>query len=394
MKILYCHNQYQQPGGEDVAAQDEIGLLRAHGHIVQEYFLHNDEINQMSKFSAAAKTIWNSRSRREVSALLKDKRFDLLHAMNTFPLISPAIYYAAREFQVPVVQTLANYRLLCPGSYLMRNGKLCTDCMRWPAPIPAVLHKCYRGNLLASAAVASMLTTHRILGTWRKMVHRYCVFTEHGKNVFIEGGLPADRIAIKPNFIDPIPEVGSGTGDFALFVGRLSPEKGIDTLLTAWREIQNPPLLKIVGDGPLRGLAEQAAAENSCIQVLGWKQPSEVQQLMGDATCLMLPSLWFEGMPKVQLEAMAMGTPVLASRIGSMGETVLPGINGELFEPGNAQDLKECVSKFFEDTASRHQLREKTRQDFLAKYTAPRNYDLLMGIYQDAISLANSSTVS
>ena len=386
MKILYCHNIYQQAGGEDNCADDEIKLLREHGHEVVRFTKHNDSIQTMSKLAVAAKTIWSTQSSREVSDLLKKHQIDVLHAMNTFPLISPSVYYAARRQGVAVVQSLQNYRLLCPGAYLMRDGKLCTECVSKTIPWPAIKHKCYRGSRAGSAIVTSMLVTHRLLGTWKKLVNRYCACTEHGKQVFVSGGLPADRIAVKPNFIDPIPAIGTGQGGYALFAGRLSPEKGVAELLSAWQQMPNAPTLKIVGDGPLRPDADSAAQNLGNVESYGWKSPAEVAQLMGNAACLILPSLWYEGFPKTQVESLALGTPVLAANLGSMSESIHPWINGLHFEPGSADAIKNCVTEFFANPQRWPALRKSTRQDFLEKYTGQKNYETLIDIYQQAIA--------
>jgi glycosyltransferase involved in cell wall biosynthesis len=386
MRVLYCHNVYQQPGGEDNCARDEITLLRSHGHDVFHHTLHNDAIHEMNKLTVAAKTVWNARSKREVNALLKKHRIDVLHAMNTFPLLSPAIYYAARRQGVAVVQSLQNYRLVCPGAYLMRDGEVCSDCLERRIPWPAIQHKCYRGSRSGSAVVATMLVTHRLIRTWSETVHRYITCTEFGKNIFVQGGFPAERIAVKPNFIDPLPAPALGGGGYALFVGRLSPEKGVGTLLDAWRAIPNPPPLKIVGDGPLRKQLAQSSLDLPEVEMLGWREPTDVARLMASAECLVLPSLWYEGFPKTQLEAMALGTPIIASNLGSMGETILPGRNGLLFETGNPAALAECVEQFFSQPDRLFQLRQTTREDCVEKYTAQRNYELLIKIYQQAIN--------
>jgi glycosyltransferase involved in cell wall biosynthesis len=230
-----------------------------------------------------------------------------------------------------------------------------------------------------------MLVVHRLLRTWHRRIHRYIACTDHGKGVLVRGGLPADRIAVKPNFIDPLPETGEGTGGYALFVGRLSSEKGVEQMLAAWRRMPVGPTLKIVGDGSLRPLVERAAQDSSKIEYLGWQSRAEVDELMREAACLMLPSLWFEGFPKTQLEAMALGTPTLASNLGSMSETIKPWKNGLHFTPGDVDAICGCVSLFFTAQDRWHGLRASTREEFLNHYTAETNYQQLHNIYQAAI---------
>ncbi|MEM9980255.1 MAG: glycosyltransferase, partial [Cyanobacteria bacterium P01_D01_bin.2] len=235
MRILSIHNAYQIRGGEDVSTAAEQTLLRNHGHTVDVYEENNDSIKDMGAVQLAARTLWSKASYGTVRAKLRAHRYDIVHVQNFFPLISPSVYYAARAENVPVVQTLRNYRLICPNALFFRDGKVCEDCMGKAIPYPGIVHGCYREDRKASAAVASMVTSHRLLRTWPKMVDQYITLTQFARNKMIEGGLPADKIVVKPNFVAPEPKVGSGQGGYALYVGRLSVEKGLDTLLAAWK---------------------------------------------------------------------------------------------------------------------------------------------------------------
>src|ERR1700733_6841799 len=260
MNVLLVHNFYQQPGGEDQVFADEGKLLEQHGHSVSHFTMHNDAVEGMGKFALARKTIWNKDSQQSLRQAIRNARAEVVHFHNTFPLISPAAYYTAHEEECGVVQTLHNYRLLCPGATMYRDGKVCEECMGKLGPWPGVLHGCYRNNRLATAAVAAMITFHRKRGTWQNQVDVYIALTQFGRGKFIAGGLPGEKIVVKPNFVDPDPQPGSGDGGFALFVGRLTEEKGIATLLKAWKSLSNRTglSLKIAGDGPMRDSVVQA----------------------------------------------------------------------------------------------------------------------------------------
>jgi hypothetical protein len=224
LKVLFCHNFYQQSGGEDLCFAAEASLLEAHGHQVLRFTRHNDAIARMSRFEVAGLAIWNRDTFHELRKLIRRERPTVMHCTNIFPLISPAAYYAARAEGVPIVQSLRNYRLFCLNACFLRNDRVCEDCLGKGIPWPGVLHGCYRSSRTASAVVAAMLSLHRVMRTWTRMVDRYFTLTEFSRQKFIQGGLPAKLIAVKPNFIDPDPGPGRGQGGYAVFIGRLSPE--------------------------------------------------------------------------------------------------------------------------------------------------------------------------
>ncbi|MCG8649849.1 MAG: glycosyltransferase [Pirellulales bacterium] len=386
MKILACHNHYQQPGGEDQSFAAEVELLQAHGHEVSRYVAHNDSIRQMGRLEVSRKTIFNRETYREIRIRLRKQRPDVVHCTNVFPLISPAVYYAARKEKVAVVQSLRNFRLLCPNAYLLRDGKVCEDCLTRIIKWPAVRYGCYRNNRAATAVVATMLATHRWLGTWTRMVDRYFAMTEFARQKFVDGGLPAAKIDVKPNFLLKDPGPGPGQGGYALFVGRLSPEKGLDTLLAAWRLLERPHPLRIAGDGPLAATIEQAAGENANIQWLGRLHTKQVLEQLGNATCLVLPSAWYEGLPRTIIEAYAKGTPVIAFRLGAMQEVIQDGRTGYLVQPGNVEALARTVEHHFaSDPPVRSKLRQAAYDQYRRDFSAENNYRILMEIYRRAI---------
>lgn len=385
MKVLLCHNHYQEAGGEDRAFADEGCLLEAHGHDIVRFTDHNDRIEQMGRWDVARRTIWNPQTASDVRALIRHERPDVMHCTNTFPLMSPAIYHAAQAEGVAVVQSLHNYRLICPGSLLLRDGRACEACVGKRVAWPGVLHKCYRHNRAASAVVATMLAVHHARETWTRVVSQYVALTEFSRQKFIEGGVPAERITVKPNFIQVDTGPLSGAGRYAVYVGRLSQEKGIDTLLAAWSSDRPGIPLRIVGDGPLSQKVRLAAERNPAIQWLGQRPPDEVSAIIGDAACLVVPSVCYENCPKVLLEAFVAGTPAVASRIGALTELVDHGRTGVHVEPGDPEDLASTMQGLSADPATLGQMRQAARQEYEDKYTAQCNYRLLMQIYANAM---------
>ncbi len=390
MKVVVAHNFYQQPGGEDGVFADECGLLERHGDAVVCHTVHNDSVAGTNAATLAVRTVWNRSAARDLHDLVRRERADVVHFHNTFPLLSPAAYSAARSAGAAVVQTLHNYRLICPGALLYRDGHVCHDCVGKPVPYPAVVHHCYRGSRGATAAVAAMLTINGVRGTYRRDVDAYIALTNFARDQFVaSGGFPADRLHVKPNFVAPDPGVGPGAGGYALFVGRVTESKGVRVMLDAWRRLDAPVPLKVAGDGDLAGLVRTAAESDRRVEFLGRRSGVEIRQLMADAAALVFPSVWYEGLPKTILEAFAASTPVIASRLGSMAELVADGVTGALFAPGDAGDLSATVGRLFGGDDLRS-LRPAARAAFDASYTADANYQRLTAVYDDAIRVRHS----
>lgn len=386
MRILFVHNRYRQPGGEDAVVQSESALLARMGHEIEIWQESNASIVGIAD---ACKTgldcAYSFHHAREARERIQRFHPDVVHVHNFFPRISPSIHMACHRAGVPVVQTLHNFRLLCPKATLYRSGGVCENCCGRALPWPGVLHRCYRENSAATLAVAGMLSVHRALGTWGRCVSRYVALTEFARSKFIAGGLPAERIVVKPNFVDPDPEVGSGDGEFALFVGRLTEEKGIGVLLSAWRLLAEKPKLRIIGDGPLAALVADAAASDTSIAWLGARGRDEVRQSMREATALIVPSTWYEGFPLVIAEAFAAGLPIIASRLGAMEELVADGVTGRLFAAGDPHRLASAVRWIFWHPEERKAMRLQARAEYEHKYTAAANYARMLAIYEDAL---------
>ena len=390
MTILMVHNYYRQsnPSGENTAFEAEAELLRQHGHGVVLYTRSSDEIERYSaarKLGAALDTVWSSRTVRSLRGVIAAAEPKVAHFHNTFPLISPAAYSVCREFGVPVVQTLHNYRLFCPSAVFFRDGRVCEDCLGQTPPWPGIVHGCYRGSRAATAVVGTMLTTHRLLGTWTDMVDVYVALTEFARRKFIQGGLPAERIVVKPNVVVPDPGPGQHRGNYALFIGRLAAEKGIHTLLSSWGHLHQRVPLKVVGDGPDADRVAGAIGRMAGIEWLGRKPLHEVYDLLGEAAVLIFPSEWYESLPRTILEAYARGTPVIAANIGAVAEVVEHRRTGLLFNPGDAKDLAGCIEWAWSHRRQLAEMGREARREYEAKYSAENNYRQLMEIYASAV---------
>jgi len=394
MRILLVHNFYQQTGGEDLVVADEARLLASRGHDVVRYTVHNDQVNSISRLALGYRTIWSQPAYRDVRNAIATHRPAVVHVHNTLPLLSPSVYYAASAEGVPVVQTLHNYRLMCPAAVCFRDGHVCTDCVGKPVAMGAIRHACYRGSRTASAAVVTMLSVHRLLGTWEHKATVYIALTALARRMFIESGLAAEKLVVKPNFVDPDPGIGTGSGGYALFVGRLSAEKGTRTLLQAWRSVGERLPLLVVGDGPLGPDVAAAAGETPGVTWLGKRTPNEIAPLLREATCLVFPSECYETFGRVIVEAFATGTPVVAAGHGAAAELVANGITGVHFRPGDAADLAAKVLHLNSQPALLSAMRAAARSDFEHRFTADVNYRLLLAIYQRALAGVPSSTLT
>jgi len=385
LKILLAHNYYRSsaPSGEDAVFRGERALLERSGHEIIPFERHNDDIDESTfrrRCALALDGAWSRRSYDDIAALIRRHRPDVAHFHNTFPLISPSAYAACRDNGVPVVQTLHNYRLICANALLLREGKPCEACVG-TSLLPALRYRCYRGSLPATGAIVWMLARNRWHGTYRRQVDRYIALTGFAAGRLVAGGLPVERMTVKPNFLDAPPVGLEARENYAVYVGRLSEEKGVRTLLNAWRNVRSLQL-KIVGDGPLRAeLADASARQGLTIELLGQRPKNEVLRLIRQAALQVVPSEWYEGFPMVILEAFACGTPVVASNIGSLAEIVEHERTGLLFSPGDAEDLASKVQSLA-SIPSRLGYGRAARAVFEEKYTADRNLSMLMDIYQ------------
>lgn len=396
VKILMAHNYYQQRGGEAEVFEAEQRLLAGAGHQVVAFTRHSEEIQAYGpagRARLALDTFWSRTTYRDVAELIAREAPDVAHFTNTFPLISPSAYDACRAAGVAVVQSLHNYRLLCPAATLWRDGAACEECLDHSLE-RGVRHACYRNSRPATAVLAGMLAFHRRRGTWAERVDRYVALSEFARAKFVAGGMPPDRIAVKPNFVEPDPDTGAQApsrdptaAGYALFAGRLAREKGVHTLLDAWRRLSQPVSLRIAGDGPLRDeLARRIEREDLReVELLGALPRDRLLDTLRGARLLVFPSEWYEGMPMAILEAFACRVPVLASRLGSMQEMIEDERTGLLFAPGDARDLADRVAWACCHREEVAALADAARGVYEARYTAAANLPRLLAIYREAI---------
>lgn len=383
VKVLQCHNLYQLPGGEDSVVNDEKQLLESRGHEVVSFTLHNDDVDELSKPRLAAGTIWSRKSAKRLRELVRQHRPDIVHFHNTLPLMSPSCYYAARSEGAAVVQTLHNYRLLCPKATFFRDNRTCEDCLHKKIKWPAIRHGCYRDSRAASAAVTAMLTVHGVLGTYRKQVDAFIACSEFTREKMIEGGYPGELIHTKPNFVPTDPGVGSGAGGYPMYLGRLSQEKGIAVLVKAWDQMPDSPLM-VVGKGPMQDDIEALTQRHAKVTHEPWVSFPRLGELLGNAAFLILPTMNYEGFPKVIVEAYAHGVPVVASKIGAMAYVIEDGVTGRHVKYDDADDLARVVRELLADPDQLARMRRGARAAYESLYTAEANYQTLVDIYDKA----------
>jgi len=385
VRILLVHNYYQQRGGEDVVVEQELALLRQKGHTAELFSVHNDSIQGLGqKAITGALVVYNPWAKAALAEKLREFRPDVVHVHNFFPKLSPSVFDACRRAGIPSVMTLHNFRILCPTSILFHNGEICERSLKHSA-IWALPQRVYKSSLMATLPLVAMVDIHKWLGTWKRKVDVFIALTEFAKAKFVEGGLDPGHIIVKGNAVaDPLngatPNTAKRHG--ALFVGRLSEEKGIASLLTAWKGMNYP--LRIAGDGPLRPLVEAAQAEN--IIYIGSQSRDQVYAEMQRAAFMILPSVCYEMFPMTLAEAYGNGLPVLASDLGGLKSLLDDGVTGLAFKPADPADIRAKARWAMEHPDKLADMGKAARAKYEAQYTADRNYANLMQIYERALA--------
>ncbi len=396
MRLILAHNFYSSatPSGENIVFEAEKKLLTQHGHEVKVFSKYSDDIlaeGKMGVIKTALSIPWNFSVRGEILKDIDNLKPDVVHVHNTFPLISPSIFHSIGRRAARVL-TLHNYRLFCPAAIPMRNGKVCTKCLDNHSVVPAVMHGCYRNSRIATAPLALSVGLHRAIGTWAKEVDAFITLSSFQRELMIEAGLPREKVHVKPNFYPGNPRVvpWSERKPYIVFVGRLTAEKGVISLIKAWREWgQEAPELRIVGDGGLRQELE-LMAHGLPIRFLGQVDSREAEQQIAYAQLQILPSEWFEGFPMVIREAFAFGTPAAVSDIGPLASIVQNQLNGVVFEPANPKSLLHEVRSVWNKQGHLEYLGNGARIAFETNYTEDANYLSLMSIYQQAIKVSRN----
>lgn len=381
--ILIVHNYYQITGGEDTVVANEKKMLEEHGHKVILYSRNNSELKEMTKLQKLMlpfTTVFNPRTYRDIKKLIKTEKIDIVHLHNTLNLISPSVYYAARAMKVSVVQTVHNFRLLCPGATFYRDGHICEDCVS-KGLMCAVKHSCYRDSKLQTLACVISTKIHRMTGIYGKI--SYICLTEFNKEKLLQlKQIKADRVFVKPNFVeatsDEIIPYEERENRF-IFAGRLDKLKGIDILFDAWKQIGSAaPRLIVCGTGPMEERCKIFLRDNpSCnIEMRGFVPNKEAKKLIANSRALILPTQWYEGFPMTIVEAFSVGTPVICSDIGNVGSVVEEGETGCKFAPDSTDNLICAIERCSELCVS-------TEAEYVHRYTAETNYQRMIEIYEE-----------
>ena len=390
MRILLAHNYYQQAGGEDAVFKAEQVLLKDNG---QEIFLFERNNAEIEKYSFTRKLEfflsfdWSKRSYREFRRTLQQTKPDIVHLHNIFYLLTPSVYQAAHDEGVPVIQTQHNFRPLCANALFFRNNEVCEKCLTASSFWPAVRYRCFKDSFFMSVVMAKMLAVHKRKETWVTQVDHYIALSEFSRQKYITAGIPADKISVKPNFVSRSLPPQKNNSSYALYAGRLSEEKGITFLLQAWNAIKDVEL-KVVGSGPLAGELKAFSLDRNMNQVsfAGYLSEAKLNDTIQGAQFVVVPSLCYENFPRIIVEAYSFGIPVLASRLGSVAELVKDGQTGLTFNPADKGDLAQKVKWLKDHPQERQAMGQKARQIYEEKFTAKKNYEVLMAIYRKTIA--------
>lgn len=386
MKILVIHNQYLERGGEDGAVDREISMLKEFGHEVISYNRSNQELQGygfFKKIKFLLKDIqWNPETYYNIKTLIEKERPDIAHVHNIFVFLSPSVYSALRQAKIPVVQTLHNYRFICMNGIFYNNNKVCEDCFSRKSS--GVIKRCWRGSLLLSAFLARLIEKNTRNRNFIDSCDAFIALSEFSKSKFRQAGFPEGKFTVKPNFTESDIN-GAAKEDYGLFVGRLAGYKGVDNLVSAYERLKDRHL-KIIGEGPLFSRLKDRIKDLKNIEMLGRLGHEETLRFLNKASFLVFPSQCYENMPLVIIESFACGTPVIASNLGAMKELIEDNITGLLFKPQDTEDLRDKISRLAGNKELIEKMSLNARRVYEAKFTKQTNYDMLMKIYNKAIS--------
>ena len=381
--VLMVHNFYQIGGGEHTVFRNEVDLLRENGHRVIEYTRSNDELKEskIKMLLLPITTIWSFKTYFEVKRIIREQQIEIVHCHNTFPLISPSVYYAARSLNVPVIQTVHNFRFLCPNGLFYCDGNICEQCCKKGNFIDAIKYKCYRDSRIQTLVVIAMLRFHRMIGTYRKI--SYIFLTEFNKTKFAKlVDVDSDQVYIKPNFVDKGKNINDRNiyGKKFVFASRLDENKGIKQLLENWENLPKDFELVVFGDGPLKELVIEKAGTNSNIKYFGFQKQETIFKELSTSVALMFPSICYEGFPMIIAESMSIGCPVVCPDLGNHGDIVKISNGGVVYENGK-ESFEAALDDIIENNAFYSSKCLDYYNDVLSK---EMNYKKVVEIYDKA----------
>ncbi|MFF4353598.1 glycosyltransferase [Streptomyces sp. NPDC001530] len=393
MHVLVVHNRYNsaQPSGENKVVDQEVALLRAAGHRVEVFERRSDTIADRSLLGKVAVPLlvpWNPAVRTELAARLRTERPDVVHVHNVFPLLSPAVLAACADAGVPAVATLHNYTQVCPPGTLQRDGRPCTECVGSAVPLPAVRHGCYRSSRLATVPLAVSLSVNR--RRWWSGVERFFCISAAQRDVLVRSGMPAERLAVKHNFVPEPGTCRASDGEHVLYLGRLAEAKGVRLLMAAWDEIAasggvGAPLV-IAGAGPLEPEVTAWAAGRDDVRYVGLLDPAECQKAIARSVAVVAPSTWLEAFGLVVVEAMAAGVPTVAAGHGAFVELVEDGVTGLLHRPGESASLASCIRRIAAEPARNREMGQAARRRYEQGFSPAVGLERLVEEYRTAIA--------
>jgi glycosyltransferase involved in cell wall biosynthesis len=392
VRILQLHNRHASRGGADDVMDEERDILGRAGHEVDQFVVRATADMPGKPVEQALSAVWNRAATAELGQRIDRFRPDVVHVHTPFPLMSPAVFRTAHRRGCATVTTCHSYRYSCIKGTLLRDGAICEDCVGSRLKSPGVRHRCYHDSLAASLALTTSLVLHSRLGTFTAHVDRFIALTGFARDLLIRDGIPANNVVVKPNMVpDPGPGLSATPRrGYVAFIGRLVEEKGVRTLLKAWRSVKPGTRLLIAGDGPLRPLVEAAAAENRGVEYLGWLTNDEVSDLLAQASLLVFCSEWYEGAPLTLLRSLAAGTPVLCSDLENISAGVVPHGAGWSFRTGDPGSLAAAVEAALSDRPLLVEAGKRARETYLAYHTPQATLEALERIYAEARGRSNS----
>lgn len=389
MRVLLIHNYYQQRGGEDVIFEQEVDLLRENGIAVETLIFTNEQFDgtMLGNARSAMQSFFNWQSAKRLDLAIRQFRPDVVHIHNLFYTASAAVIWAAKKRGIPVVMTLHNYRLVCVNGLLMREEEIpCEQCLTRLVALPGVRHACFRGSSVQSAHLSAITLLHKLTGIWQR-VDRFLVVTDFARQKMLRSSLTLrpDQLSVKPNFVADAGYVKPiDREDFFLYVGRLTFEKGIGVLLDAARMADFS--IDIIGDGPLVAEVIQSSEHTPAIRYRGQQPRQIVLEALKRCRALIVPSLWYEGLPTVILEAFATGTPIICSDQQNLNEIVKDNYSGLLFRTGDSRDLCRVIGDFIQRVPDQQRLAQNAYREFQTRYTCTSSLRATLAIYEEVIA--------